>query len=147
MKNEPEMDIDQHLPNYIVSIPWYSSSNFTNKSDSLRHQRKRKLSLDDNHHHQLNSWACENKGFQVLTYRKGSCPNCKAITHTERSCMERPRKMKTKYTGKHIARDEIIHQESKLDFDVKHDRWNGFDIGNHTHIPRDYHYVTMIMLT
>lgn len=55
------------------------------------------------------------------------------MTHDAKSCMDRPRKVGAKWTGKHIAPDEIV-EEFQLDFDGKRDRWNGFD-------PASYAYV------
>jgi pre-mRNA-processing factor SLU7 len=37
----------------------------------------------------------------------GACENCGAMTHKKKDCMERPRKLGAKFTGKNIARDEV----------------------------------------
>eukprot|EP01119_Soliformovum_irregulare_P004061 TRINITY_DN15072_c0_g1_i1.p2 TRINITY_DN15072_c0_g1~~TRINITY_DN15072_c0_g1_i1.p2 ORF type:complete len:381 (-),score=135.73 TRINITY_DN15072_c0_g1_i1:12-1154(-) len=48
------------------------------------------------------------------------------MTHTEKFCCERPRKIGAKYTGMDIAPDEIV-QDLTLSFEGKRDRWNGYD--------------------
>ena len=49
------------------------------------------------------------------------------MTHTAKDCLERPRKLGAAITGKDIAPDEIIPEDLPLDYDGKHDRWNGYD--------------------
>ena len=48
------------------------------------------------------------------------------MTHTAKSCIERPRKIGAKYTGKNIGQDEVI-SHVKLNYEGKRDRWNGYD--------------------
>lgn len=52
------------------------------------------------------------------------------MTHNAKTCIERPRKIGAKYTGKDLGRDEVIEQV-KLDYEGKRDRWNGYN-------PNDY---------
>uniref|UniRef100_A0A803LFB5 Pre-mRNA-splicing factor SLU7 n=1 Tax=Chenopodium quinoa TaxID=63459 RepID=A0A803LFB5_CHEQI len=123
--DEDGKEINPHIPQYMSSAPWYLNSN----KPSLKHQRKWKS--DPNY---TKSWYNRGeKGFQANKFRKGSCANCGAMTHDAKSCMDRPRRVGAKWTGKHIAPDEII-EEFELDFDGKRDRWNGFD-------PASYAYV------
>ena len=49
-------------------------------------------------------------GPAATKYRKGACQNCGAMTHTAKDCLERPRKLGAKYTGKDIQADEIIRR-------------------------------------
>jgi pre-mRNA-processing factor SLU7 len=48
------------------------------------------------------------------------------MTHKTKDCLERPRKLGAKVTGKDIQADEVI-QSFELGFDGKRDRYNGFD--------------------
>lgn len=48
------------------------------------------------------------------------------MTHTAKTCIERPRKIGAKYTGKNIGQDEVI-SHVKLNYEGKRDRWNGYD--------------------
>ncbi|KAH9625576.1 hypothetical protein KSS87_012195 [Heliosperma pusillum] len=123
--DEDGKEINPHIPQYMSSAPWYLNSD----KPSLKHQRKWKS--DPNY---TKSWYNRGeKGFKATKYRKGACANCGAMTHDVKSCMDRPRKLGAKFTGKHIAADEII-EEFELNFDGKRDRWNGFD-------PASYAYV------
>jgi len=39
----------------------------------------------------------------VTKYRKGACENCGALTHTVKTCVDRPRKVGAKYSGRDFA--------------------------------------------
>ena len=72
----------------------------------------------------------------VTKYRKGACENCGAMTHTAKTCVERPRKVGAKYSGKNFAKDEYLQGPlSNLGYEGKRDRWNGYD-------PNSYKLVT-----
>ncbi|KAL5980886.1 hypothetical protein ACLOJK_028806 [Asimina triloba] len=51
---------------------------------------------------------------------------CIAMTHDRKSCIDRPTKLSAKWTNKRIAPDEKI-ATFELDYDGKHDHWNGYD--------------------
>ncbi|GER49087.1 pre-mRNA-splicing factor SLU7 [Striga asiatica] len=63
--------------------------------------------------------------------------HCGAMTHDKKSCVERPRKMGAKWTGKSIAPDEKI-ENFELDYDGKRDRWNGYDAASYKHVIQMY---------
>lgn len=127
--DEDGKEINPHIPQYMSSAPWYLNSD----KPSLKHQRKWKS--DPNY---TKSWYNRGeKGFQADKYRKGSCTNCGAMTHDAKSCMDRPRKVGARWTGKHIAADEVI-EEFELDFDGKRDRWNGFDPASYAYVVHRY---------
>lgn len=94
-------------------------------SDYLEHQRKSGEKIEE-------EWYDRGKRPKkaATKYRKGACTNCGAMTHKAKDCMERPRKVGAKYTGKDIMPDEDI-KEIKTTWDSKRDRWNGYD-------PEDY---------
>ncbi|KAI4303734.1 hypothetical protein MLD38_039331 [Melastoma candidum] len=116
--DEDGKEINPHIPQYMSSAPWYLNA----ERPSLKHQRKWKS--DPNY---TKSWYDRGaKIFQADKYRKGACENCGAMTHSSKSCMERPRKIGAKFTNKHIAPDEKI-ESFELDYDGKRDRWNGYD--------------------
>ena len=56
--------------------------------------------------------------------------SCGAMTHAAKDCVERPRAKGARLTGKAIAADEKV-QSVSLDYEGKHDRYNGYD-------PEDY---------
>lgn len=59
------------------------------------------------------------------------------MTHDKKACVERPRKMGAKWTGKNIAPDEKI-ETFELDYDGKRDRWNGYDAASFEHVVLRY---------
>ncbi|KAH9608859.1 hypothetical protein KSS87_002348 [Heliosperma pusillum] len=124
--DENGKEINPHIPKYMSAAPWYVKAD---EQPSLEHLRNWKP--EENY---SKSWYNRGeKGYRATKYRKGACSNCGAITHDLKSCVDRPRKLGAKFTGKYIAADEII-VEIKLDYDGKRDRWNGFD-------PSSYAYV------
>ncbi|CAN6487332.1 unnamed protein product [Victoria cruziana] len=127
--DEDGKEINPHIPQYMSSAPWYLNA----ERPSLKHQRKWKS--DPNY---TKDWYDRGaKVFQADKYRKGACENCGAMTHTAKSCMERPRKVGAKWTNKHIAPDEKI-ESFELDYDGKRDRWNGFDASTYARVIERY---------
>src|SRR2546423_15166405 len=47
-------------------------------------------------------------GPAATKYRKGACENCGAMTHRAKECLDRPRKLGARFTGKDIQDDEVI---------------------------------------
>ena len=111
-------EINPHVPTFILDSPWYLNNN----QSSLVHQRKDSASNSN-----LNQWY--NRGATTSTatkYRKGACTNCGALTHKQKDCLDRPRKVAAKYSNLDIKPDEVI-QSFDLSFEAKRDRWNGYD--------------------
>ncbi|CAG8461249.1 7199_t:CDS:2 [Paraglomus occultum] len=126
-QDEEGRDINPHIPQYIAKAPWYLDTG----GPTLKHQRLREgetLSKPE-------TWYMRGvrAGPAATKYRKGACENCGAMTHKTKDCVERPRKLGAKWTGKNIQADEII-QEIELDYDAKRDRWNGYDPSEHAKI-------------
>jgi pre-mRNA-processing factor SLU7 len=71
-------------------------------------------------------------------YRKGACTNCGAMTHSAKDCLERPRKLGARWTGRDIAPDEIIHDNRVDDWDSKRDRWDGYDPASHRRVVEEH---------
>lgn len=127
--DEDGKEINPHIPQYMSSAPWYLNA----ERPSLKHQRKWKS--DPNY---TKAWYDRGaKIGQADRYRKGACENCGAMTHTAKSCMERPRKLGAKWSDKHIAPDEKI-ETFELDYDGKRDRWNGFDPSTYARVIERY---------
>ena len=59
------------------------------------------------------------------------------MTHNAKTCIERPRKIGAKFTGKNFGRDEII-QQVELSYEGKRDRWNGYNPSNYKAVIQDY---------
>ncbi|CAK7339697.1 unnamed protein product [Dovyalis caffra] len=127
--DEDGKEINPHIPQYMSSAPWYLNA----EKPSLKHQRKWKS--DPNY---TKSWYDRGaKVFQAEKYRKGACQNCGAMTHSAKSCVERPRKVGARWTNIHIAPDEKI-ETIELDYDGKRDRWNGYDPSSYAHVVERY---------
>ncbi|CAA2970303.1 pre-mRNA-splicing factor SLU7 [Olea europaea subsp. europaea] len=127
--DEDGKEINPHIPQYMSSAPWYLNA----ERPSLKHQRKWKS--DPNY---TKSWYDRGaKIFQADKYRKGACENCGAMTHSAKTCMERPRKLGAKWTSKSIAPDEKI-ETFELDYEGKRDRWNGYDAASYKHVIERY---------
>ncbi|KAG6521950.1 hypothetical protein ZIOFF_019084 [Zingiber officinale] len=58
-------------------------------------------------------------------------------THDKKSCMERPRKVGSKWTNMHIAPDEKV-ESFELDYDGKRDRWNGHEASPYSRVIEQY---------
>ncbi|KAG8370786.1 hypothetical protein BUALT_Bualt13G0021700 [Buddleja alternifolia] len=127
--DEDGNEINPHIPQFMSSAPWYLNA----ERPTLKHQRKWKTDPD-----YTKSWYDRGaKTFQADKYRKGACENCGAMTHDKKACVERPRKLRAKWTSKNIAPDEKI-ETMELDYDGKRDRWNGFDASSYKHVIRRY---------
>ncbi|KAH7838978.1 hypothetical protein Vadar_033345 [Vaccinium darrowii] len=127
--DEDGKEINPHIPQYMSSAPWYLNA----ERPSLKHQRKWKS--DPNY---TKSWYDRGaRIYQADNYRKGACENCGAMTHDAKLCIDRPRKVGAKWTGKNIAPDEKI-ETFELDYDGKRDRWNGYDAACYAYVIERY---------
>lgn len=117
--------INPHIPEYISRAPWYVGDD----GPSLKHQQNhnsKKRNFDS-----IDKWLprAQFSGPAATKYRKGACTNCGALTHTAKSCLERPRRRGAKITGTAIRPDEVIDSVN-LNFEGKRDRWNGYDVSD-----------------
>ena len=61
-------------------------------------------------------------------WRAGACENCGAMGHKRTDCLEKPRKLGARWTGRDIASDDAALKDlSGLGYEAKRDRWNGYD--------------------
>ncbi|KAK9354729.1 Pre-mRNA splicing Prp18-interacting factor-domain-containing protein [Lipomyces doorenjongii] len=125
-------EINPYIPQFISKAPWYVDNS---GEVSLRHQRKDKtenLTAET-------AWYKRGikAGVAATKYRKGACENCGAMTHKVKDCMERPRKVGAKFSGKDIQADDLI-QDVKMTWDSKRDRWNGYDPSEHLKVVEEY---------
>jgi len=59
------------------------------------------------------------------------------MTHEAKDCLERPRKLGAKWTGRDIQADEIIRNFDQS-FEGKRDRWNGYDSREYAKTMEEY---------
>lgn len=102
----------------------------------MAHQRVTETISDSSAHHVRGVLPME----PVQKFRKGACENCGAITHKTKECLERPRKVGAKWTGKDIRPDEFV-QEAALDFEGKRDRWAGYDAEEYAEVVEQWRRV------
>jgi pre-mRNA-processing factor SLU7 len=120
-KDSDGRDINPHIPQYMTKGLWYL--NQEGVSTTLMHQKNWKTDEKAR-----NEWY--ERGARIGRanyYRKGACENCGSMTHKPRECLERPRKLGAKFTGKHIAADDKIQHLAIKHYEAKRDRWNGYD--------------------
>ncbi|XP_011167880.1 pre-mRNA-splicing factor Slu7 [Solenopsis invicta] len=132
--DEEGKDINPHIPQYISATPWY----FGAQGPTLKHQRPQPEKQKQ--YSTIDSWY--NRGVDTsraaTKYRKGACENCGAMTHKQKDCFERPRKVGAKFTNSMIAPDEFTQPELSMDYDGKRDRWAGYDPSEHRAIVEEY---------
>src|SRR4051794_6266198 len=84
-------------------------------------------------HHTLHT-----QGPAVTKFRKGACENCGAMTHKTKECVERPRKLGARWTGRDIQADEVVTEINTTSWDFKRDRWNGYDPKEHDKVIEEH---------
>ena len=55
--------------------------------------------------------------------------------------LQRPRKVGARFTGSDIAPDEHVQPNLAFDYDGKRDRWNGYNMEDHTQIAEEFQKV------
>jgi len=115
----------------MAKAPWYLNQS----GPGLSHQRK---SEEESHGSSKFDPIYQRGMFvnQAAGFRKGACKNCGALTHKEKDCMERPRKVGAWKSGTDIKPDEVVVDSELLksrrsDWDSKRDRDVGFDSAEH----------------
>eukprot|EP00884_Botryococcus_braunii_P010448 jgi/Botrbrau1/19404/Bobra.0338s0031.1 len=125
--DEEGKEINPHIPQYMSSAPWY----LNNDQPSLKHQKDWRQQQQD----QIGKhYDRGRKVFQAKKYRAGACPNCGALTHKLKDCLERPRNKGAKWTNKEIAADELIETVQLSSYDARRDRWNGYDASEYVRV-------------
>ncbi|KAI9096231.1 Pre-mRNA splicing Prp18-interacting factor-domain-containing protein [Phlyctochytrium arcticum] len=130
---ETGRDINPHIPHYISQAPWYLDIDHP----TLKHQRSQ---FEEGS--KINEWYARGAraGPAATKYRKGACENCGAMSHKTKECVDRPRRMGAKWTGKNIQADEVV-QKVELGFEAKRDRWNGWDPQQQIELAKEWELV------
>ncbi|GAA5857776.1 hypothetical protein JCM8547_005978 [Rhodosporidiobolus lusitaniae] len=144
----PAMDedgnlINPHVPEFMSTAPWYMSDGMA--APTLKHHKVPKYNNDPSKLQERFQRGVK-AAPAAKKFRPGACTNCGAMTHKAKDCLERPRKVGAKFTGKNIAADEVIHDDSKYlnglqgqgDYDTKRDRWDGYDPASHKNVVKEY---------
>lgn len=126
----PNKEENIYIPSFIAKKPFYAGGG-DDDTDYLEHQRLQKQKKDT-------AWYDRGKkGTAATKYRKGACENCGAMGHKKKDCLERPRKIGAKFSGKNIQADDVL-QEVELSWDAKRDRWNGYDAKDYRHVVEEF---------
>lgn len=138
LQGEAPTEINPHIPQFISQTPWYIAAG-SRATDAMTHQRAHTTTMK-------NVWYKRGTkaGPAATKFRKGACTNCGALTHAQKDCVERPRKVGAKYSGVDFAADEVVHDMdaiSELSYDAKRDRWNGYDPREHDVVAKRYEIV------
>lgn len=123
--DEEGRDINPHIPDYVKSAPWYLETS----QPTLSHQTNASFGTSKRLAGFGEFAPRGSAGAAATKYRKGACANCGSMTHDAKSCVERPRKLGAKFTGRNIKADEHTG-EVATDYAGKHDpyaRYNADD--------------------
>eukprot|EP00730_Choanoeca_flexa_P015320 TRINITY_DN7013_c0_g1_i3.p1 TRINITY_DN7013_c0_g1~~TRINITY_DN7013_c0_g1_i3.p1 ORF type:complete len:573 (+),score=178.86 TRINITY_DN7013_c0_g1_i3:58-1776(+) len=137
LQDEEGRDINPHIPQYITNVPFF----YGDTGPTLKHQRVQPD--QEKHFDHLSKKAKRGlkKGPRATRYRKGACENCGSMTHKRADCLERPRKLGARYTGKNIAADEYIPEELSQTYDGKRDRWQDYDGSDYQQVLREHELI------
>ncbi|KAI9781082.1 MAG: mRNA splicing protein [Geoglossum umbratile] len=123
---------NEYIPSFISKKPFYVDDD-SSTADYLEHQRLQKAAADNSAWYERG----QRLGPAATKFRKGACENCGALTHKTKECLNRPRKMGAKWTGKDIQADEVV-QDVQLGWDAKRDRWNGYEATEYKGVIEEY---------
>mmetsp|Transcript_57467 Transcript_57467/g.136646 ORF Transcript_57467/g.136646 Transcript_57467/m.136646 type:complete len:568 (-) Transcript_57467:73-1776(-) len=124
--------INPHNPQFITQAPWYLNQS----QPSLKHHQAWNLKTPG-----TKEWYKRgNKGDVKTKFAKGACANCGATTHSSKDCMDRPRAVGAKWNGKNLQPDEYV-EDLNLDWDGKHDRWNGYQPDDYAEVIKEWERV------
>ncbi|KAI0982816.1 hypothetical protein GJ496_009030 [Pomphorhynchus laevis] len=134
--DEQGHDINPHIPQYMVDVPWYVS--YDHSRPTLKHQRNHpeKIAKYDG----IRNWykradeTIQDKDEIVIRFKPGSCENCGSTSHKRKECLERPRKIGAKYGGGPIRPADCKQPNLNLNWEGKRDRWNGVDVSVHQNV-------------
>ena len=131
---------NRYIPSFISKKPFYVAESDDpatgSTSDYLEHQR---LSTSAHRTDPTSKWYDRGKtsGRAATKWREGACENCGAMGHKRKDCLERPRKIGAKWSGRDIRADRVA-QDFSLGWDAKRDRWNGYDPGEYKDVVEEY---------
>lgn len=121
-----------HPSEFMAKAPWYMD---TGTGPTLSHHKSNIVYNADPS--KLEARYQKKVSAPVTKFRKGACPNCGAM-HAEKDCLERPRKVKAKYSGKNFSQDEQVIATRKDDYDSKRDRWDGYDPAMYSQVVEEH---------
>jgi len=132
-----------YIPNFISKQPFYVSG-LEDKDDTLGHQRSRHSQALEEEQARAAAILLAAKGKKTGPARtkwvKGACENCGAMGHKKKDCLERPRKVGAKFTGKDIQADRVV-TEVNLGYEAKRDTYATYDPKQYAEVVEEYNMI------
>ncbi|KAJ4298455.1 mRNA splicing protein [Collariella sp. IMI 366227] len=125
-----------YIPSYISKQPFYVSG-LDDHDDSLQHQRSRAAHEDENFTFERGG---KKTGAARTKWVKGACENCGAMGHKKKDCLERPRKVGAKFTGRDIQADRTV-RDVNLGYEAKRDVWAAYDTKQYKEVVDEYNLI------
>jgi pre-mRNA-processing factor SLU7 len=125
-----------YIPSYISKQPFYVSG-LDDHDDSLQHQRRTAAHEDENFSFERGG---KKTGPARTKWVKGACENCGAMGHKKKACLERPRKVGAKFTGKDIQADRTV-RDVNLGYEAKRDVWAAYDPKQYQEVVEEYNLI------
>jgi len=122
-----------YIPSFISKQPFYVSGLDGDQGDSLKHQRSH-ISNDDPRTSLLTKGR---RGPARTKWVKGACENCGAMGHKKKDCLERPRKIGAKFSGRDIQADRVA-QEARAGYEAKRDIYQTYDPKQYMEVVEEY---------
>ncbi|KAK3943998.1 Pre-mRNA-splicing factor slu-7 [Diplogelasinospora grovesii] len=126
---------NQYMPYFISKQPFYVEQDET---DSLAHQRSARPVVDKDEEKAKLAEKGRRAGPARTKWVKGACENCGAMGHKKKDCLERPRKLGAKVTGRDIQADRVALDDGNLSFDAKRDLYRGYDPKQYQEVIEEY---------
>lgn len=141
---------NEYIPSFISKTPFYLGD-LESSEDSLQHQRAPRTALEQGSVLWTEIRKPKKTGPAATKYRKGACENCGAMGHSRKSCLERPRKVGARFTGRDIQADREVAPEFSVDgndaakggaggmgWDAKRDAYHGYDPQQYKEVVEEY---------
>ncbi|GAB1311966.1 mRNA splicing protein [Madurella fahalii] len=125
-----------YIPSYISKQPFYVSG-LDDHDDYLQHQRARAAQEEEKF---ISDKGGKKTGPARTKWVKGACENCGAMGHKKKDCLERPRKVGAKFTGKDIQADRTV-RDVKLGYEAKRDVWAAYDPKQYQEVVEEYNLI------
>jgi pre-mRNA-processing factor SLU7 len=112
-----------YIPSFITERPFWQGEQ-SKDADYLEHQRIQKREDEKEES------ARRRKVLKAASkWRKGACENCGAMGHDRKSCLEKPRIVGARWSGRDIQADDEQYgrKEVKQSFDAKRDQYQDYD--------------------
>ncbi|KAK0753579.1 Pre-mRNA splicing Prp18-interacting factor-domain-containing protein [Schizothecium vesticola] len=127
-----------YIPSFISKKPFYVDDVGDDQDDSLRHQRSQYPTQEEERTSLLTKGR--KTGPARTKWVKGACENCGALGHKKKDCLERPRKVGAKFSGKDIQADRVA-QAGRQGYEAKRDIYQTYDPKQYQEVVEEYNLI------